>query len=56
MTELERTDALWHLEAAHTWMLEYQKKHGISEHINNLDWFEIMGVLARARRILNGDA
>ncbi len=42
----------WHLEAAHDWMLAYQKKHGITERIENLDWFDIMAALAAARRLL----
>lgn len=44
--------ALWHLNTAHDWMLAYQKKHGISETLENLDWFEIMAALAKARMLL----
>lgn len=44
--------ALEHLELAHDAMLQYQKDHHIAESIENLDWFEIMATLAKARMAL----
>lgn len=45
---------LEYLNTAHQWMLTYQDRHGISETVENIDWFEIMGVLAMARREIEG--
>lgn len=48
-------DTLWHLEAAHDAMLNYQEKHHIEINNENLDWFDIMAFLAAARRLLKED-
>lgn len=40
------------LETAHEWMLTYEKVHHISNDIKNMDWFEIMAILAECRMLL----
>lgn len=55
VTDFENLSALDCLEAAHTMMFKWQKEKGISEKLENMEWFEIMGFLAQARRILMKD-